>query len=403
MLMTSSASARNEKPEQVAGEIGSEALRVLHVVDSLEFGGVQTILKQLFEFQRGNADIFLLALRRSDTHIEIDHPNVLVHSNWSRFSLAPLQAILQSLREHRIQVIHCHLFRSQLLGCIAAWLRRREHVRVVFHEHGSALAVESGSRLEGLAFAWFQKVVAPRIDAHISISKHVEGSLAEITRGRIRKSEVVYNPVRCPAEDLVLLAADRARAREELGIPPKTFVVGMAARVVRRKGWREFLGAMSLLADRYPIYFLIAGDGPEFSELKATIVSRHLEQRGAALGYVQGLAPIYAALDCFVMPSHWEGAGLSHLEAQCFFVPVVACDVAGLNETVQANENCLLCRPNDALDMAAKIELLIADPEARSRIAWGGRRNAERFSVQKYVRELEAIYRELTTSPVGSA
>ena len=267
---------------------------------------------------------------------------------------------------------------------------------MVFHEHGSAVRIESGSALERFAYKWFQTLAAPRVDAHIAISLFVARSLAEIAHGRVRNPIVLYNPTRnIPA---ALELTDRAMAKQSLGVPAGAFVVGMVARIIRRKGWRDFLAAVSLLAKNYPLFFLIAGDGPEYWEMKSEIAAAGLEQNGRALGYVDNTESIYRALDCFVMPSHWEAAGLSHIEAQSFSIPVVACNVSGLNETVRENVNCLLCCPNDPEDMAEKIALLMTDHDLRNRIAQAGRLNAESYSIERYAAQLDALYRQLTGS-----
>ena len=247
-----------------------------------------------------------------------------------------------------------------------------------------------------IAYGLFQTIAAVRVDAHVAISEFVEKSLIELTRGRIQKSVVIYNPVRSVANTSKVESSDRVKARQELKVPPDAFVVGMVARIVRRKGWLDFLAALSLLADRYPIFFLIAGNGPEFKQMTIEMRARNLDRRGRALGYVEELADIYAALDCFVMASHWEGAGLSHLEAQHFSIAVVACNVLGLKETVQENVNCLMCRSNDPEDMAKKIELLITNPSLRQKIAKAGRTNAERYSTTRYAHLLNALYSQIT-------
>ena len=320
---------------------------------------------------------------------------MVVYPDAGRFSAGPLNIIFKMVRQHRIEVLHCHMFRSQVFGYLVARILGRTAVKLIFHEHGTAVAMDSGSRLSNVAFRLFQTAAAPRVDLHIAVSRFVEESLVELTHGRIQESIVLYNPARRLAHASELTSSYRARVREDLGVPANAFVVGMATRIIRRKGWRDVLAAISLLAERYPIFFLIAGDGPEFLEMTSEISARNLDRRGRALCYLENLTGLYAALDCFVMASHWEPAGLSHLEAQYLSVPVVACNVPGLNETVQANVNCMMCRPNDPEDMAEKIAFLIAEPVVRRCIAEAGRMNAERFSIERYTYELNALYSEL--------
>jgi len=375
---------------------------VLHIVDSLAFGGTQTILKTLLESQTDNPAIFLLALRETDRQTSINHPNVHVLSSRSRFSPLPIGYILNLVKAHQIKILHCHLFRSEVFGYLAARLLRVHGIKLVFHDHGSAFAMESGSRLERFAFCCFHVLAAPRVDLHIAISQFIQRSLMALTHQRMHNSAVLYNPIRKMVFQNQVLPEYRAQLQETWGIPPGRFVVGIASRIVQRKGWRDFLLAVSLLAQEIPLFFLVAGDGPEFACLQSEIASKNLLESGRLLGYVENIVDFYATLDCFVIPSLWEPAGLSHLEAQYFAVPVVACNIPGLNETVQDLTNCLLCRPNDSQDMADKIRLLATDLDLRERIGRSGQQNARRFSIEIYIQQLEVLYSSLLKDSINA-
>ena len=373
----------------------SGRVSILHIVDSLDFGGTQTILKSLFEAQTDNRHIFLLTLRKTNRLVSINHPNVHIFPSPSRFSLQPIGYILNLVKDHQIQILHCHLFRSEVFGYLAVRLLRGHNIKLVFHDHGSAIAMEGGSRFERFAFCCFHILAAPKVDLHIAISQFVQQSLMALTFHRMRKSVVLYNPVRkmgCPEK---IQPEHRARLKESFGIPQGRFVLGIASRITRDKGWRDFLAAVSILAEEFPLFFLVAGNGPEFACLQTEIISKNLLDLGRVLGYVGNLADFYSVLDCFVMSSLREGAGLAHLEAQYFAVPVVVCNIPGLNETIQDQINCLLCRPNDPQDMADKIRLLLIRHDLRDRIGRAGQENARRFAIESYIQQLEALYSSL--------
>jgi glycosyltransferase involved in cell wall biosynthesis len=379
-----------------------EAVPVLHIVDSLDFGGTQTILRNLFESQTENQSIFLLALRETDRQIRIHHPNVQVFPSPSRFSLRPIEYILNLVKVHQIQILHCHLFRSEIFGYLAARLLRAHKIKLVFHDHGSAIAMASASKFQRFAFCFFQILAAPRVDLHVVISQFVQKSLAALTFQRMRNSVVLYNPIKSTGYREHIEPEHRAQLKEYWGIPQESFVLGIASRIVQRKGWRDFLVAVSLLKEEFSLFYLVAGDGPDFDCLQSEIVSKNLSKLGRVLGYVENLADFYSVLDCFVMPSVWEPAGLSHLEAQYFAVPIVACDVPGLNETVRNLTNCLLCQPNDPKDMSDKIRLLLTSPDLRVRIGCAGKENARRYTIENYIHQIEHQYASLLDDSQGT-
>jgi glycosyltransferase involved in cell wall biosynthesis len=185
---------------------------------------------------------------------------------------------------------------------------------------------------------------------------------------------------------------DPAALRRELGVPDGAFVVGFASRLVERKGWRDFLEALTRIDPSIPLYFLVAGDGDD-RELAVAHVREHgLAARGRLLGRIAWMGRFYQALDCFVMPSHWEPHGLAHLEAQAFGVPVIVSDVPGLGGTVHAERDALLCAPGDSAALAHCIERVARDPSLRARLVAAGLENASRFTMEAFAARLDEIY-----------
>jgi len=65
-------------------------------------------------------------------------------------------------------------------------------------------------------------------------------------------------------------------------------------------------------------------------------------------GYIEGV-------DCVVLPSYREGTPRTLLEAASSAKPIIATDVPGCNHVVRNNFNGLLCKLNDADDLADKM------------------------------------------------
>lgn len=368
--------------------------RVLHVVDSLGLGGTQAILKEYFEAAREDANLHLLGLRSVELHTEIDHPNAAVFPSPSRFSTAPLGVMRRIVRERNIQVVHCHLFRSQVFG----WLLKRlsfPDVGLVFHEHGRAMGCEGEPWIESFAFRRFMRTASGAVDHFVCNSEVARDSLLRIAPAAAGKATVVPNPIPVrPPESM----PPRDALRRAMQVPEGAFVVGFASRLVERKGWRDFLEAMALLAPRLPVHFLLAGDGEDREATAAQVRARGLHS-GRLLGHVSGMDRFYGALDAFAMPSHWEPHGLGHLEAQAFGVPVVVTDVPGLSGTVHRDRDALLVPPHSPQALAEALARIATDPALRDRLAREGRVNAARFTMQGFAATLEAVYASVRPIP----
>ena len=98
--------------------------------------------------------------------------------------------------------------------------------------------------------------------------------------------------------------------------------------VVPRKGYDVLVAALSKLK-HVPWQLTIAGDSrrsPEtFRRLQVDLADFGLSDRIVLLGAVasEQLASLYAASDLFVLPSRFEGYGMSYAEAIAHGVPVV--------------------------------------------------------------------------------
>ena len=76
------------------------------------------------------------------------------------------------------------------------------------------------------------------------------------------------------------------------------------------------------------------------------------------------------------MPSHWEGFGLSALEAMIAGLPVVAANASSLPEIVIDGITGLLVEPRNPGALAEAILRLAGDSSMRARMGAAGRRRA---------------------------
>ena len=143
------------------------------------------------------------------------------------------------------------------------------------------------------------------------------------------------------------------------------------------------LTAFELLRREMPgaVRLVIAGS-PDPRYLDATNFAR---QRGLDAdiewrGYISGqqLVAAYQQADVFVLPSRYEGFGLTVLEAMACGTPVVCSNVSSLPEV--AGDAALLVAPDDAADMAQAIRRIMEEPGLAAALRAKGLQRAAGFS-----------------------
>lgn len=149
----------------------------------------------------------------------------------------------------------------------------------------------------------------------------------------------------------------------------------LVARLHRVKGVDIALKAVAHLRRknlRVP-KLIIIGEGGEIGSLKKLAESLGIMddvdfvgQRYDVENYVKGASVV-------LMPSRYEPFGMPVAEAGAAGKPVIASAVGGLKEVVENGVTGLLFKPDDYIDMAEKIEMLIRDERLRSRLGEAAR------------------------------
>jgi glycosyltransferase involved in cell wall biosynthesis len=146
----------------------------------------------------------------------------------------------------------------------------------------------------------------------------------------------------------------RTGAREALGIPMETHVIGFGAFSISSpyKGWEYFCEALHFLAKNHPRWdIMVLAFGSEYDP---TVASR-LPFKTKFLGFVRDidlLAEAYRAMNIFVVPSLADNLPTTVLESLSCGVPVVGFNVGGIPEMIIHKENGYLARYRDSEDLA---------------------------------------------------
>jgi glycosyltransferase involved in cell wall biosynthesis len=286
------------------------------------------------------------------------------------------------LNRERPQVVHTHLPHAAWL---ARWSRLSTPVRVLVDTLHSSSTGRLSRRIGYRSSCWFPDQVTAVsqsvADAHFA-ARMVDGN----------KLSVLPNGV--DIEDFHPDAKVRAAARREIGIKDE-FLWLAVGRLETVKDYPTLLHAFANVPE--PARLLIAGEGPQHSELCLLTSRLGLECRVRFLGFQPDVKPWMRAADGFVLSSRWEGLPVGLLEAGACALPSVATDVPGSREVIVHGRTGQLtpCGAPVALAGAMTAMMQSSPQERRSMGNLARLHVAERFSLEAMLDRWEKLYAKL--------
>lgn len=170
-------------------------------------------------------------------------------------------------------------------------------------------------------------------------------------------------------------------------------------RLTSEKGFDTAVVSFASVLDQIPnAHLIIAGDGPERPSLEETAQTLGLETAVEFLGWVppDRVPTLINEVTLVLVPSRYEGFGLSALEAAHMARPVVACRTGGLPEVVLDGETGLLVEPDDPPALARAIVRLLQDRELAEQLGRAARKRTRHlFSLDRCVDNYESLYNRL--------
>jgi glycosyltransferase involved in cell wall biosynthesis len=135
--------------------------------------------------------------------------------------------------------------------------------------------------------------------------------------------------------------------------------------------------------------------GSAAQEVLAIVRELDLGSDVVITGYVESweLPLIYRAAETFVLPSSYEGFGMTVIEAMAYGVPVIAADTSCLSEVV--GDAAILVPQNDVPALTTALTRVVRDASLRETLIEKGKKQCEKFSWRECARKTLDVYREL--------
>lgn len=319
-------------------------------------------------------------------YVEIPERHSLDIGSWRR--------LRDFAASRQFDIVHGHDHKTDLL----AWLlARRLPIVPMATSHGWS----GYSWKERLIYYPADIKVIARFPAVIAVSSKIRDRLVEkgVPADRISVILNAIDPVTFQRR-----RSEEAAAREALGFPAGTLVIGAVGRLEQVKRFDHLIEAFARVAPHFGHARLaIAGEGTLRQALEAQAAALGVGDRCHWLGHHTDVIRLHHAFDLFVQSSESEGTPNAVLEAMAMETPVVATDVGGTRELAWPDQHALIVPRHDPAALATAITHVLAEPEAaRQRAEAARQRVVDVLSFDARTRRLEDIYTRLAAPALAN-
>ncbi len=362
-------------------------MNILHIINALEMGGAERLLIDFVPIMQRMGHTVKVALLQSGSQNDIPLSEsgidvVTINLPGGRYNPFNVQRLGKLVRE--ADVVHSHLFPSQYWAAFA---------HKFYGKKGSILVTTEHSTFNTRGRHWLTTLIDKGVygmhDGIICISEATKDFMQKrVPRGVALR--VIENGVALPqVGDGTVLRKERAALVEGLG--ENDFMLLQVARFTEQKNQACVLRTLRRLPES--VHAVFAGYGVTLDAHRVLAEKLGVAQRAHFLGLRNDVDRLWQAADMGVMSSQWEGFGLAAVEGMARRRVVLASNVCGLAEVVNATE--LLFAPDNDEELAQKISHFMTHPEER--LAWENRchERAQQFSVEKMTQRYIDFYEGL--------
>jgi glycosyltransferase involved in cell wall biosynthesis len=290
------------------------------------------------------------------------------------------------LREHHIDIVHSHIFRSSMFASPVA---RLSGVPVIVEtSHGR----EGWRRGPVKANYAVDRLVNRFVDVTIAVSDANRRFL--VFEKRLRPEKVVVIRNGCDLEKFRPDHTAPPQLRRDLEIPAGAPVLVVIGRLEPQKGHRILLDALPAVRAAFPDAHLVCvGDGALRPELDQQAAALGIAGAVHFVGAQSNIADWLALGDVCVLPSFYEGLPLVAIEALAAGRAMVATAVDGTSEVILDGHSGLTVEPGDSAGLAQAICRLLGDPTLRNQLGGQGRKwVVEAFDQRQQIDRTEELY-----------
>ena len=360
-------------------------MKILFFIDSLRSGGKERRLTELMKVLVNQENIeFEVVVMSEELHYkEILDLGISIHYliRKTKKDISVFTKFYNLCKSYKPDIVHCWDSMTAIYSIPACKILNIKLINGQITDALGDLRISNKPRLRSL-------ITFPLSDLIIGNS---EKGL-EMYKAPVNKSVCIYNGFNFLR---VTNIVSSETIRKYLNINTK-YLIGMVASFSVNKDYETYFKAAELLlAKRNDITFLAIGDKTD-SEFCRSLISDNVKANIRLLGPRSDVESLVNAMDICVLSTFTEGISNSILEYMALGKPVIATIGGGTNEIVQDKLSGFLISQSNPTELAEKTEILLNDPEMRSRMGkYAYDRIQDNFSIDAMVSQYIVEYQKL--------
>lgn len=276
--------------------------------------------------------------------------DIYVDNNIKAYAIEYKKSILNTIKElnkivktNKIDIIHAHDNRASVYSLILKLVYGYKRVKIVSHIHNSYPWLVKKININKFIDIMTRNKYDFNICCGDTVLKYYLDNAKYISN---KKIDSISN---CLDTDTVTINEENEIKyfKKYNNIPEDKFIFGFIGRITEQKGLIPFVRK---LAEKSELFkdscFLIIGCGEQEEKLKSLIKNYDIEDLFVFTGYKNDTKDFYKVIDCFFLPSLYEGLPMVLLEAMSYKRAIVSMNVGSIAEVINNKTGVLVDRGN---------------------------------------------------------
>ncbi len=367
-------------------------MKVIHLIGGGDSGGAKTHVLNLLRELNNFIDARLVCFRKGDFSEDAERMGIPIDVIESGNPVVGLRELKKLIGKEKIDIIHCHGARGNLMGNL---IKKHLGAPVVTTVHSDYRLDYLGRPVARLSYGTTNMLALRRVNYYIGVSDPMTDILIErdFPADRIY---TIYNGIDFKTPISTVPKEEYLRS---LGVDYREgdVVAGIAARLNPVKDYPTLLRAMKLAIAKNPHLRLVAaGDGEDLETLTKLAEALGIKDRVCFAGWVKDMNSFYHAIDINLLTSLSETFPYALTEGARMHRATIASRVGGVPVLIDDGKNGLIFTPGDENQLASCLIQLANDKALRDEMGERLYQKAStEFSIDRMVEHQLEIYESI--------